>query len=274
MRWKSRAQSLLLEGVSERVSNNELLSEGVCQELIVKVKNKPPLVLSSVAVPDSATESQLAWQIDRYGEGRRKAQAVTLKEMPFNWIMILSICRKVYQLEQVPRLPFCPSASTFIWLSACRSLYAIRLSTSPVAWPRQQLVWGLTSSRRHLRAHTAHKTNVFIQDYQISARTSGNVTQFTMSFPYWLQLHNYCSLCIDISALLNASPQTFYITSVKTFKVFQLPLKNTNLLIKGCGFMVYSIRIHGSGFLGIRLPYCITSLHMYHIIHVCFLFPS
>lgn len=189
MRWKCRAQSHLLEGVWEAVSNNELLSEGARQELIVKVKNKPLLVLSSVTVPGSATESQLAWQIDRYREGGRKTQAVTLKEMPFNWIMILSICRKVYQLEQVSRLPFCPSTSTFIWLSACRSLYAIWLSTSPVAWPRQQLVWGLTSSCRHLRAHTAHETNVFIQDYQISARTSGSVTQFTMTFPCRLQLH-------------------------------------------------------------------------------------
>lgn len=60
MRLKSRARSLSFEGVSGTVSNNELLSEGVRQELIVKVKNKPPLVLSSMTASDSTKESQLA----------------------------------------------------------------------------------------------------------------------------------------------------------------------------------------------------------------------
>lgn len=53
---------------------------------------------------------------DRYREG----DTATLKEMPFNWIMILSICMEVYLLEQASHRPFCLCLN--IYLTVCLSL--------------------------------------------------------------------------------------------------------------------------------------------------------
>lgn len=123
--YEVKVQKLSFEGILEIVPNTEMLSERVWQHAEGSLCSDTSMTVSWVHHGEQVSMT------DR----ERETQAVTLKEMPFSWIIILSVRMEVRQHCWAGiTSAICLSASAFIRLSACffflRAIWLVFLSCS------------------------------------------------------------------------------------------------------------------------------------------------